>query len=98
METPELDNNSRKNLIQKLIKVIENDIDEKVFVWMKTKQTRFKKYEKDQIQIFNNEFIVFLNSLRVIDRKPINFIERVEAIYIGNKIIHLNETINSLIY
>lgn len=84
--------NTRENIRQKLIEKIENEVDEKVYKWMETKQTKFNIEEKDKIQQFGIEFIKYINSLRDTSKIPTTFREQVETFYIGNKITWIMET------
>lgn len=84
--------NTRENIRQKLIEKIENEVDEKVYKWMETKQTKFNIEEKDKIQQFGIEFIKYLNLLRDTSKIPTTFREQVETFYIGNKITWIMET------
>lgn len=86
------DNITRENIRQKLIEKIENEIDEKVYKWMETKQTKFKDDEKDKMEHFCFEFIKFLNSLRDTKKMPTTFRERIETIYIQDKITWVMKT------
>ena len=90
----EEDNETRRKIIKEVVK----EVDEKVYKWMATKKTKFKRSEKDEIQIFNNELIAYLNSLRATNKNPISFKEKIVTIHLGNKIIHIMETINRYIY
>ena len=83
------DNDTRENIRQKLIEKIENQIDEKVYKWMKTKQTKFNNDEKNKIKKFNMELIQFLNSLRDTSKFPTTFREQVETFYIGNRVAYI---------
>lgn len=87
------DSNTRENIRQQLIKKIENEIDEKVYKWMETKQTKFNNDEKDKINQFNMELIQFLNSLRDTSKFPTNFKEQVETFYIGSRIEYIMKTL-----
>ena len=49
---------------------IEMEIDNKVYEWFKTKQTKFKRHETQKIMKFNIEVIEFLKSLRPILTLP----------------------------
>jgi len=84
--------NTRENIRQKIIEKIENDVDEKVYKWMETKQSKFNDEEKDKIQQFSIEFIEFLNSLRDTSKMPTTFREQVETFYISHKITWLMKT------
>ena len=88
------DKNTRENIREKLIEKIENEIDEKVYKWMETKQTKFndKEKDKDKIQQFSIEFIQFLNSLRDTSKMPTTFREQVETFYISHKITWVMKT------
>ena len=86
------DKNTRENIREKLIEKIENEIDEKVYKWMETKQTKFNDKEKDKIQQFSIEFIQFLNSLRDTSKMPTTFREQVETFYISHKITWIMKT------
>ena len=77
---------------RQIIKGIEDAIDTKVYKWMKTKQTKFNKDEKDKIEQFNMELIQFLNSLRDTSKFPTNFREFIETYYIGCRISYVLET------
>jgi arsenate reductase-like glutaredoxin family protein len=90
----EEDDETRKKIIKQVIK----EVDEKVYKWMSTRQTKFKRSEKDEIQTFSNELIAYLNSLRTTNKNPTDFQEKIVSLHLGNKIIYLMETINQCIY
>ena len=90
----EEDDETRKKIIKQVIK----EVDEEVYKWMSTRQTKFKRSEKDEIQTFNNELIAYLNSLRTTNKNPTDFQEKIVSLHLGNKIIRLMETINQCIY
>lgn len=83
---------TRETIKQKLIETIANEIDEKVYKWMETKQTKFNCNEQYKIKQFSIELIKFLNSLRNTRKMPTTFREQIETFYIGNKITFLMKT------
>lgn len=89
------DTEIRRQFINQVVK----EVDEKVYQWMSTKQTKFKKCEKKQIDNFTGELIAYLNSLRTNTiENPKSFKDKIVTLHLGNKIIHIMETINRYIY
>jgi hypothetical protein len=93
IEVSKCDNDARENIRQKLFEQFESEIDEKVYKWMESKQTKFKYYEKDKIEQFNMELIQFLHSLRDTSKFPTTFREKEEFSIIGQKISHILKTL-----
>ena len=81
-----------KLLKKKLFEQIETEIDNQVYKWMETKQTKFKYNEKEKIIQFNQELIKFLDSFRDTTKMPTTFREQAEHQIVGEKIHHILKT------
>lgn len=86
--------NARDKIKENLIFEIEKTIDNKVYKWMETKQTKFNIDEKDKMEEVNIELIKYLNTLRDTSKIAKNFRERTESFYIGYKIISIIESMD----
>lgn len=87
-----VDENYREIIRQKLWEQIETKIDNEVYKWMETKQTKFKYNEKEKIAQFNQELIKFLDSFRDTTKMPTTFREQAETMIVEEKISHILRT------
>lgn len=78
---------TRKEIIEQCLVVqIEKQIDDEVYKWMETKQTKFKYYEKEKFRQYAQELITFLNTFKVTNRLPTTFREVVVWHFVSQKI------------
>lgn len=85
---------TRKEIIeQNLIDQIEKEIDIEAHKWIKTKQPKFKYYEKEKIIQYNRELIAFLNTFIDTTKPPTTFREKAVHEIIAQKIMYIMMTV-----